>query len=432
METIYFDASIIAGLLLISSFFSGSETALMAASRAKLHNMEKAGNKAAIRVIGLIKSPETLLSTILLGNNLVNILASALAARLFMNLFGEVGIAYATAVMTVVVLIFGEVLPKTIAAHWPERFAMIISLPMVILSRVLAPFTYVIRKITRAVMRLMGMNVNQADPNFGEEDLRGAIGLSLSYGVLEKPEHRMLDSILELDELTVEDIMTHRSAIESIDIGQPLDKIQKQLMRSVHSRLPIWEDTPDNVIGILHIRDFYRALNSGAEVDLRQVMQQPYFVPEQAIVSEQLMAFRKHRKHMGLVVDEYGDIMGLVTLEDILEEIVGEIEDEHDVVRSWYTRQPDGTITVSGAFPVRDANREFDWELPDDESVSLGGLLVEEAERIPAVGEKIRIGNLEFEVLARRRQAISRIAVRANQPITEAETTNKNDNREAS
>lgn len=412
METIYFDASVIAGLLVISSFFSGSETALMASSRAKLHNLEKTGNKAAIRVINLIKSPETLLSTILLGNNLVNILASALAARLFMNLFGEVGIAYATAVMTVVVLIFGEVLPKTIAAHWPERCAMMISLPMMFLSRILAPFTYVIRLVTRGIMRMMGMNVSKADPNFGEEDLRGAIGLSLSYGVVAKPEHRMLDSILELDELTMEDIMTHRSAIESMDINQPLDTIQKQVMRSAHSRLPLWDGTPDNIIGILHIRDFYRAMNSGTPVDLRQVMQPPYFVPEQAIVSEQLMAFRKQRKHMGLVVDEYGDIMGLVTLEDILEEIVGEIEDEHDVVRSWYTRQPDGVITVSGAFPVRDANREFDWNLPDEESVSLGGLLVEEAERILAVGEKIQIGNLEFEVLARRRQAISRIAVR--------------------
>lgn len=225
-------------------------------------------------------------------------------------------------------------------------------------------------------------------------------------------KHRMLESIRELDKITVEDIMTHRSSIDGIDINQPFDNIRRHILRSIHSRLPVWEGSVDNIVGVLHIRDFYRALDSGQAFDLRKAMQPAYFVPVSAIVSEQLVFFRKHRKHMGLVVDEYGDIMGLVTLEDILEEIVGEIEDEHDVVRPWYTKQDDGTITLSGVFPVRDANREFGWNLPDDESVSLGGLISEMAERIPSVGEKITIADLEFEVLARRRQAISRIAVR--------------------
>ena len=410
------DVGIISGLIVLSALFSGSETAMLASSRAKLHNLEKSGNRAAMRVTSIINNPETMLATILLGNNLVNILASALAASAFMGAFGEAGIVYATGVMTVVVLVFAEVLPKTIAARYPERVAMIMSMPLLLTIKTLRPFTWAIKAVISFILRMFGMTAENADPNFGEEDLRGAIGLSLSYGVLKKPEHRMLDSILELDQLTVEDVMTHRSAIVSLDLNLPAENLYQAVASSAHSRIPLWEDNPDNIVGVLHAKDFYRAWEesrrNGKAFNVRDVMQEPYFVPEQAVLSEQMLIFRKQRKHMGLVVDEYGDIMGLVTLEDILEEIVGEIEDEHDEVHAWYTRQADGSVTVSGAFAVRDANRDFDWELPDDDAVSLGGLIVDEAQRIPSVGEKITVGNIEFEILARRRQSISRLQAR--------------------
>ena len=402
-------------LLVLSAFFSGSETALMASSRAKLHSYTKQGRRASARVEHLLDNPENLLATLLLGNNLVNIAASALATKMFLTIFGAAGIAYATLAMTFVVLVFSEVLPKTLASRYPEAMAMMVSLPMLGLIHILRPFTFLIGLITRGLMAMMGLKSKHGDPNFGEDDVRGAIGLGKHHGVLEKTEHRMLDSILELDQMSVAEIMTHRSQIESLDVELDANALYDLTARSTHSRLPVWEGNPDNIIGIVHVKDFYRELREaqqgGRTLRLRNIMQPPYFVPEQAIVADQLLEFRKQRKHIGLVVDEYGDIMGLLTLEDILEEIVGEIEDEHDIVRPDFVRQPDGSVIVSGAFTVRDANREFEWGLPDDEAVTIGGLLIEEAEKIPAVGEKVSIAGHEFEVLAKRRQAITRVKV---------------------
>lgn len=386
----------------------------MASSRPRLHTFEKRGKKAATRVSNMLKDPDSVLSTLLLGNTLVNIAASALATEVMLDMFGSAGIAYATVGMTIAVLIFSEVLPKSIAARIPERFAMLVSLPINGLIHVLSPVNWLIGRLTRLLMRLFGFNHQQASL-FGEEDLKGAIGMGLRHGILEKPEHRMLDSILELDELTVDEVMVHRSSIESLNADLPADKMLRQISASAHSRLPIWEDNPDNIIGTIHVKDFYRAYLAAQRkkqpFDIRQAMQAPYFVPEQAIVAEQLLAFRKRRKHMGLVVDEYGDLMGIITLEDILEEIVGEIEDEHDVVRTPFVRQDDGSIILSGAFPVRDANREFDWDLPDDDAVTLSGLIIEEIQRIPVVGERIDLHGMTFEILAKRRQAMTRIHV---------------------
>lgn len=403
-------------LMLFSGFFSSSETALMASSKPKLHTYEKQGKKAAKRVSRMLHDPETLLATLLLGNNLVNIAASALATKVMLDMFGAAGLAYATLGMTFLVLIFAEVLPKTLAARYPEALAMFFSLPLVFLIKTLYPFTKLIGYITRALIFSMGLGSRRHEPNFGEDDVRGAIGLGLHHGVLEKSERRMLDSILELDVLTVEEVMTHRSQMNSLDVSLPAEKLYDQVSISAHSRLPIWQDNPDNIIGIIHVKDFYRAYKEAQQnkqkFDLRQIMQAPYFVPEQAIVSDQLLEFRRQRKHMGLVIDEYGDIMGIVTLEDILEEIVGEIEDEHDEVRPTFIRQKDGSVILPGSFPLRDANREFDWHLSDDEeSVTIGGLIIETAERIPEVGEKLYLDGYVFEVMAKRRQAVTRVKV---------------------
>ena len=417
MEATFYPQLIGVGALMVcSAFFSSSETALMASSKPKLHTYEKQGRKAAKRVTDMLEDPETLLATLLLGNNLVNIAASALATKVMLDLFGAAGLAYATLGMTFIVLVFAEVLPKTLAARHPESMAMFYSLPLIFLIKTLKPFTKIIGYITRALMFMMGLRTRSDEPNFGEEDLKGAIGLGLHHGVLEKSERRMLDSILELDVLTVEEVMTHRSQINSIDVNLQAEALFDQVSVSTHSRLPVWEDNPDNIVGIIHVKDFYRAYkecqSSRKKFDVRDIMQAPYFVPEQAIVSDQLLEFRRQRKHMGLVIDEYGDIMGIVTLEDILEEIVGEIEDEHDEIRPTYIRQKDGSVILPGSFPLRDANREFDWHLPDDEeSVTVGGLLIETAERIPEVGEKLYIEGYVFEVMAKRRQAITRVKV---------------------
>lgn len=414
-SSLYAHLSSIAALMVASGFFSGSETALMATSRPKLHSLEKQGKKAALRVSKMLDDPETLLATLLLGNNLVNIAASALATKVMLDIFGSAGLAIATFGMTMLVLIFAEVLPKTLAARYPETISMLVSLPLLALIKITAPVTYFIRGITKALIFSLGLSNKDYDTNFGEDDVKGAIGLGAFHGVLEKSEQQMLDSILELDILTVEEVMTHRSKIESLDVNLPIEDIYAQVAASTHSRLPVWEESPDNIIGMLHIKDFYRMFKAYREGEnkgsIRDIMQEPYFVPEQAIVADQLLEFRRQRKHMGLVVDEYGDIMGLITLEDILEEIVGEIEDEHDEVLANFIRQPDGSIIVSGAFPVRDANKEFDWHLPDDDAVTIGGLVVDNAEGIPNVGESITLNDYTLKVLSRRKQAVTRVKI---------------------
>jgi len=412
-EIIILIVSIIA-LLLISAFFSGSETALMSSSKPKLHKMEKEGNSSAARVNRVIACPERLLSTILLGNNLVNIAASALTTGLFIKLFGDTGILWATLIMTFLVLIFAEILPKTVASRAPEKHSMWISVPMSVIIVVLKPFTTFISKISGTLIKALGIKHTE-DSNFGEDDVRGAIGMGLEEGVLEKGEHRMLDSVLELDEIDVDDVMVHRQEIESLNCTMTMEELHNHIAsQPVHSRIPIWKDEADNIIGILHVKDFYMAYHAATmkkqPFDLEKVMQAPYFVPETVKVSEQLMEFRKNRRHMAIVVDEYGDIKGLLTLEDILEEIVGEIEDEHDIPEPDFYYERDGSITLTGDYPVRDANREFDWELPtDDEAVSIAGLIIEIAGRMPNVDEVITIAGLNFKIIQKKKQAILKV-----------------------
>ncbi|MFT7145078.1 MAG: Mg2+/Co2+ transporter CorB [Alphaproteobacteria bacterium] len=412
-------------LLLCSAFFSGSETALMSSSKPKLHEMEKDGNTKAARVNKLTADPEKLLSTILLGNNLVNISASALTTGLFIHLFGEGGIAAATLVMTFLVLIFSEIIPKTIASRSPVRHSMWLAFPMSILIFVLKPLTYCIQGIANFLLRLMGVKLKNCN-NFDEDDVRGAIGMGLEEGVLEKGEHRMLDSVMKLDEMTVEDVMVHRRDIEMIDASVAVEELYRLLStKPVHSRIPIWKDNKDNIIGILLIKDFFKAYYNykecGEAFVLENVMKDNYFIPENVLLSDQLVEFQSHRKHLALVVDEYGDIQGVVTLEDILEEIVGEIIDEHDVVKITHRYEKDGSITVAGHFPVRDANREFDWHLPENEdAVTLSGLIIDQLGRMPELNETFELNGLEFKIIGHKNQSITQLcAKKIELPITD-------------
>lgn len=411
-------------LLICSAFFSGSETALMSSSKPKLHKMEKEGNSKAKRVNKVTSKPEFLLSTILLGNNLVNIGASALATGLFIRLFGESGIAAATLVMTFLVLIFSEIIPKTIANRNPENHSMWIAIPMSFIMLILKPFTYFIQSIANLLLRLLGIKNNDGG-NFDEDDVRGAIGMGLEEGVLEKGEHRMLDSVMKLDEMTVEDAMIHRRHIEMINADLSVEAIYKILStKPVHSRLPLWRDNKDNIVGILLVKDFFKAYYNYKErnknFDINQVMQDNYFVPENVLLSDQLIEFQSHRKHLALVVDEYGDIQGVITLEDILEEIVGEIIDEHDVIKTLHKKEKDGSFTVSGHFPVRDANREFGWNLPENEdAVTLSGFIIEHLESIPKSGTIIDLHGIKFKILSVKNQSITKVLAK------ETESTNK-------
>lgn len=405
---------IIALLLLCSAFFSGSETALMTASKPKLHKMAKEGNKKAERVNNVTQKPEKLLSTILLGNNLVNIFASALATGLFINLFGESGIATATLVMTFLVLIFAEIIPKTIASRNPERHSLWIAFPMTGLIFILRPFTKFVQTIANLILRSIGIK-KDGSGNFDEDDVRGAIGMGLDEGVLEKGEHRMLDSVMKLDEMTVDDVMIHRRDIEMLDANTPIEEIYRILStKPVHSRLPLWKDDKDNIIGILLVKDFFKAhfymKERGKSFKLEDVMQEAYFVPESVLLNDQIVEFQTQRKHMALVVDEYGDIQGVVTLEDILEEIVGDILDEHDIVKTHYRMERDNSITVTGQFPVRDANKEFGWSLPEEEdAVTLAGFITENLERIPELGEVINLYGIQFKIIMKRKQGITKL-----------------------
>lgn len=403
---------VIAVLMLISAFFSAAETALMASSRAKLHAMEKNGSIGAKRVRHLISKPDKLLSTILLGNNLVNIGSSALATSLLISLFGEAGIAYATMAMTVLILIFAEVLPKTIAAKAPERLAIYLSFPMAIIVWALKPITKLIRWIMRGLLILLGLQ-DKLSSHFSVDDLRGAIGLGQEHGLLAESERHMLESVLELDKLTVKDLMQHRSKIMSLHVNATPADLFKLVVDSSYSRFPVWEGDRDNIIGTIHAKDFYAAyaahLSGESNFNLRSIMQEPYFIPCTSLVTNQLIQFRTHRKHMGLVVDEYGDMQGVITLEDILEEIVGEIEDEHDMAHPTSQLEPDGSLILTASMPIRNLNKLMGWQLPDDDHVSLGGLIAAQAKGIPAEGTRITVGGITFEVMSKRKSAILKL-----------------------
>ena len=356
-------------LLLFSGFFSGSETALTAASRARMHRLAEEGNKRARIVLRLTEDRERLIGAILLGNNLVNILASALATSLFLALFGDAGVVYATLVMTAVVLIFAEVAPKTFAITNTDRVALAVSQPLRIIIFLFGPVTAAVQFIVRHTFRIFGLDVDdQQQVLSAHEELRGAINLHHHEGGVVKIDRDMLGGILDLRDLEVSDIMVHRKNIAMIDASQTNAEIVSQVLGSPHTRIPLWRDEQENIIGVLHAKDLLRALAGAGwnpdAVNILEVATKPWFVPDTTTLQDQLNAFLRRKTHFALVVDEYGALMGLITLEDILEEIVGEISDEHDIDVAGVRVQSDGSVVVNGSVPIRDLNRALDWSLP--------------------------------------------------------------------
>ncbi|MBA4208524.1 MAG: hypothetical protein C0454_03255 [Parvibaculum sp.] len=403
-------------LLLFSAFFSGSETALTAASRARMHHLAEDGDKRARVVLHLTDDRERLIGAILLGNNLVNILASALATSLFLALFGDAGVVYATLVMTAIVLIFAEVAPKTLAITNTDRVALAVSQPLRLVIFVFAPVTAAVQFIVRHALRIFGLNVDDKQQVLSaHEELRGAINLHHHEGSVVKIDRDMLGGILDLRDLEVSDIMVHRKNIAMIDAAQPNAEIIAQALASPHTRIPLWRDEQENIVGVLHAKDLLRALSSSGwrpeAIDILGIASKPWFVPDTTTLQDQLNAFLKQKSHFALVVDEYGVLMGLITLEDILEEIVGEISDEHDIEVAGVRAQPDGSVVVNGSVPIRDLNRAFDWNLPDDEATTIAGLVIHEARTIPEIGQTFTFHGFRFEILRRQRNQIAQLRV---------------------
>ncbi len=403
-------------LLGLSGFFSGSETALTAVSRARMHALELEGNKRAGLVNSLLSAPERIIGTVLLGNNLVNILASSLTTSLLIGLFGEVGVAYATIVLTMLVVIFAEVLPKTYAMAYSDRMSLAVAPIMKWLIVILRPITMATEFIVSRILTLTpGKADDDANILAAHDEIRGTIELQTKEGTVARHDADMLGGVLDLGDLQVLDIMVHRTKMAMIDADDSPNDIVDAVLKSQYTRLPVWKDEPENIIGVLHTRDLLVALGQinweVSKLDIPKIMSDPWFVPDTTSLKAQLNQFLKQKSQMALVVDEYGEVQGLISLEDILEEIVGQIADEHDTLDAAIRVQADGTVNVDGTLAVRDLNRHMNWSLPDEEATTVAGLVIHEAETIPEPGQVFKFYGYRFEILRKTKNKITALRI---------------------
>jgi Mg2+/Co2+ transporter CorB len=402
--------------LVVSAFFSASETALTASSRAAMMRLEKHGNRDASIVNRLLATRERLLGAILFGNNLTNIAASTLATGLLLAFFGHAGIIYATLVMTLVIFVIAEVLPKTAAFNMPDRMALAVARPIDRMVRWLSPILRVVEWLVRLILRGFGMPTGRIQSILSpREELRGAVDLMHRAGVVEKLDRDMMGGLLDLRELTVSDVMIHRTKMVMLDADEPPRELVDAVLAAGVTRLPLWRTSPDNVIGLLHAKEVLRALHAAGgdagKVNIPALVRPAWFVPDTTPLYEQLKAFRYRKTPFALVVDEYGELEGLVTLEDIVEEIVGDISDEHDIAVPGVRALPDGSVNVDGAVPIRDLNRAMDWNIPDHEATTIAGVVIHEARSIPEPGQSFTFHGFRFHVLRRTRNRITALRV---------------------
>lgn len=405
---------VIVALVLCSAFFSASETAVTAASRARLHRLANQGNKRARMVERLREEQDRLIGGILFGNNLVNIVASALATGALIALVGEAGVVYAAAGMTVVVVLFGEILPKTYAIYRPVRTSLALAPVLRPVITVLTPVTKGMQTIVVAILRAGGVRaVPRLSAASLEEELRGSIDLHGQGKIGES--RRMLHSVLDLADYEVGDIMTHRKAMAMIDAGEPAPAVVEKALASPFTRVPLWREKPDNIVSILNtkslLRGFLAHTGDHATFDPTVFATPPWFVPDTTKLIDQLRAFRDRREHMAMVVDEYGTLMGLITLEDVVEEIVGDIFDEHETALPGVRREPDGSYVARGTVTVRELNRQFNWRLPEEEAATIAGLVIREARIIPEPGQRFTFHDFGFEILRRQRNQLTSLRV---------------------
>jgi Mg2+/Co2+ transporter CorB len=406
----------IAICLLVSAFFSGSETALTASSRAAMLRLEKQGNRDASIVNRLMATRERLLGVILFANNLTNIAASTLATGVLLEIFGKTGVIYATLAMTLLIFVFAEVLPKTAAFNAPDRMALAVAKPVGTTVRLLSPILRVVEWLVRLILRAFGVPVGKIQSILSpREELRGTVDLMHRAGVVEKADRDMMGGLLDLRELTISDVMIHRTKMVMLDADEPPRELIDTVLAAGVTRLPLWRGSPDNVIGVLNAKEVWRALHAAqgdaAKLDIIALAKPPWFVPDTTPLAEQLKAFRHRKTPFALVVDEYGELEGLVTLEDIVEEIVGDITDEHDIAVPGVRPLPDGSVNVDGAVPVRDLNRAMDWNIPDDEATTIAGVVIHEARSIPEPGQSFTFHGFRFHVLRKTRNRITALRV---------------------
>ena len=399
------------GLLIVASaFFSSAETALTAASDARMRQLANKGNKRAKIVEKLRADREGLIGSILIGNNAVNVLGSALATSFAIALFGEGGLVWATIGMTVLLVVFAEVMPKTYAFTYADSYALRIAPVLQIVVRALSPLSVGIRLLATQIIR-----PNPDAHENREEELRGLIELQGNDGNADDRERKaMLSSILDLNEISVEAIMTHRGTVSMINADDQVEDILRYVLNSPHTRHPVFSGKSDNIVGVLHVKDLLRAVGEAESGTIlpetvQNIASDAYFIPETTLLFDQLQAFRSRREHFAVVVDEYGDFRGIVTLEDILEEIVGDIDDEHDIDLAGLTPQADGSWLVDGNVTIRDLNRTLGWQLPDEDASTVAGLVLFESRTIPNPGQEFRFHDIRFRIVKRKGNRLTRL-----------------------
>ncbi|MBL8568036.1 MAG: HlyC/CorC family transporter [Phreatobacter sp.] len=401
--------------LLLAAMSSAARTAIAAVSRSRMTALEAGGNRRAGLVIGFMDKRERLVAALVIGRAALLVAVTVLAASLSVAAFGVAGLAYAALGMLCIIVVFAEVLPRTIATLRPERTALLLARPTAVAMAVLEPVAAALDAAVRGVLRLCGIQLGAASASSGAEELRGAVDLMHKEGSFEKLDRDMVGGILDLKDLTVLDVMVHRTKMVTIDVGDAPAKVVRDVLAAPYTRIPLWRDSSENIIGVLHGKDLLRALaaagGDAATIDVASLALPAWFVPESTSLQDQLKAFLRRKTHFAMVVDEYGDMMGLVTLEDIIEEIVGDIRDEHDVQVTGVRPQRDGSVNVDGAVPVRDLNRVMDWRLPDEEATTIAGLVIHEARSIPEAGQAFTFHGFRFQVLRRQRNRITALKI---------------------
>ncbi len=406
----------ILALIIVSGFFSGSETGLTTASRARLTEMERRGSTRAAAVLKLTSMPERLIGALLLGNTLANITASAVATAALVKVFNDSGAVIASILLTIIILIFAEVMPKTYAIAYPDRVAIAVAPIMRLIVAVLGPIVMTVEYIVKKTLLVFGVDTRNVDSILSAHDeIRGAIDLHKKEGSIIKKDRDMLGGILDLKDLEVADIMVHRTKMTMLDESEPMPEIIQQVLKSGHTRIPVWKDNPDNIVGILHAKNLFAAVQadgkSNANLKLEDILSPAWFVPDTRPLTDQLNAFLRRKTHFAIVVDEYGEVQGLITLEDIVEEIVGDITDEFDAVTTGIRKQVNGSYNIDGSLPLRDINRSLEWELPDEEATTIAGLVIHEARVIPVAGQVFNFHGFRFEILKKRKQQITLLNV---------------------
>lgn len=417
---IYLAALLIVVSLGAAAFFAGAETALTAASRARLQALQTGGDQRARLVITLVAKRGRLISAMLLGGQLVTIAASSFATSVLVGAVGDEGVVYATVIMTALIVVFGEVLPKTMAIRYPDQMSLLLAPTVAFFVTVFGPIVSAVEALVRGMLRLCGVNLEGSDSSVsGHDELRGAVDILHREGGVERDERDMFGGLLELSEIPVSDIMVHRTKMRTLDADLPPAELVREVLASPYTRMPLWRGDPDNIIGMLHAKDLFRAYaavgGDASRIHAADIALEAWFIPEATTLRDQLKAFLSRKTHSALVVDEYGVVLGLLTLEDIIEEIVGDIKDEHDVVAQGVRKQLDGSIIVDGSVTIRDLNRAMDWNLPDEEAATIAGLVIHEARAIPEPKQTFSFHGLRFEVLRKQR---NRIAAMRIAPLT--------------